>query len=520
MDRPGPLKPEGWAHLLKNHPDKTFVQTLLGIITRGAKIGYKGPRTVFHISKNHASANEAPDILTADVKKQSEAGRLEILPSPLSEVYVCSPLGLVLKSDGGWRRIHDLSFPGGSSINDGIPKDYGALEYAAVDDAMTALIARGPGATMLKEDLADAFRHIPVAMSDRMLLGFHWLEVFYMELFLPFGLRTAPFLFDLFAKAVRYILAQVFGWRILLHYLDDFFTVLGPGEDPDPYKLTWGDVTTLLGLRSNVKKESAGTLIDFLGILFDSVSMEARLPPQKHARAMKLVANAVGASSLTHRELESLIGFLSFCAKVVVPGRSFLTSLYTALRRHVLRYNITAGMRDDLLWWHTFLPKWNGVKLLRDRNQRPVSHMWTDASGNWGMDGHWQPSPQDPPSEVFSVRYSTRTRAKSKYDIQTKEMDAVLYGLRKWLDRIQHTRLVIHCDNFPVVCGLRKGSMHGPAMASLRDIAMLLAIHDIDLDDVVWLDSRSNHLADLLSRGKYDQIADEHPQLANRRHWT
>ena len=54
--------------------------------------------------------------------------------------------------------------------------------------------------------------------------------------------------------------------------------------------------------------------------------------------------------------------------------------------------------------------------------------------------------------------------------------------------------------------------MRGPAMAPLRDVVMLLALHDI-LVEVMWLDSKSNHLADLLSRGEHDKIADEYPQL-------
>lgn len=88
------------------------------------------------------------------------------------------------------RRIHDLSSSKDTSVNDGIPRDRGALEYAAVDDAIDAMVAQGRGAMLLKEDLADAFRHVPVAMSDWWLLGFQWNFVVYMENYLPLGLRT------------------------------------------------------------------------------------------------------------------------------------------------------------------------------------------------------------------------------------------------------------------------------------------------------------------------------------------
>ena len=224
---------------LASHPDRYFVDApsapsaISFPIRQGAKIG--GPPH-FSISRNHLSTSEAPDILTADVEKKLAAGRLVTLSHPLPAVYICSPLGLVPKSSGGWRRIHDLSFPETASLNDFIPCDWGTLEYATFDDAIEALLIQGPGAILLKGYLADAFRHVPVAMQGQWLLGSQWLDVFYMEAFLPFGLRTAPFLFDLSAKAVHCILVGVLSWSIVLHYLDDFLTILPPGTDPKLHK--------------------------------------------------------------------------------------------------------------------------------------------------------------------------------------------------------------------------------------------------------------------------------------------
>jgi hypothetical protein len=45
---------------------------------------------------------------------------------------VSSPLGLVPKHDGGQRRVHDLSYPRGKSVNDDIPAEYGAIEYVTL----------------------------------------------------------------------------------------------------------------------------------------------------------------------------------------------------------------------------------------------------------------------------------------------------------------------------------------------------------------------------------------------------
>ena len=95
-------------------------------------------------------------------------------------------------------------------------------------------------------------------------------------------------------------------------------------------------------------------------------------------------------------------------------------------------------------------------------------------------------------------------------------MDAFKFGMRVWLDRLRGAHLIIHCDNQAVCCGLTSGSMRGGAMVSLRHIAMLFALHDIAIP-VVWKESKSNCLADLLSRGQYDMTVNEYPQLSHLR---
>ena len=78
---------------------------------------------------------------------------------------------------------------------------------------------------MMKRDLKAAFRMIPVCTEDQWLLIFEWGENYYQELFLPFGLRTALFIFNLFGEAFQWILQRKYSW-VLKRYLDDFLLVL------------------------------------------------------------------------------------------------------------------------------------------------------------------------------------------------------------------------------------------------------------------------------------------------------
>ena len=51
-----------------------------------------------------------------------------------------------------------------------------------------------------------------------------WQESYYVDLTLPFGLRSAPYIFNSVADMVEWILVHSYEVSDLLHYLDDFIT--------------------------------------------------------------------------------------------------------------------------------------------------------------------------------------------------------------------------------------------------------------------------------------------------------
>ncbi len=136
----------------------------LDIIRYGAQLDYVGPKQKT-LSDNLSSANDAPTVLSEDLQPQIRQGRvtkLDVLP----EHFISSPLGLEHKHNRKWRRIHHLSHPRGGSVNSHIPIDYRSLEYTSVDETIAALLKIVKGAILIKRDLSDAFRHIPVSSTD------------------------------------------------------------------------------------------------------------------------------------------------------------------------------------------------------------------------------------------------------------------------------------------------------------------------------------------------------------------
>ena len=103
-----------------------------------------------------------------------------------------------------WRLILDLSFPSDHSVNDGISKSDFPVVYSTVQDAIRMIVRTGEGALMAKVDIEKAYRIVPIRPEDRYLLGMKWRNKYFVDLALPFGLRSAPGIFN--------TLADLFEW--------------------------------------------------------------------------------------------------------------------------------------------------------------------------------------------------------------------------------------------------------------------------------------------------------------------
>ena len=99
--------------------------------------------------------------------------------------------------------IVDLSSPEGASVNDGIDPCLCSLTYVTVDDAARSVVGAGRGAFLVKADVKQAYRMVPVHPEDRLLLGMVWDDSLFVDSALPFGLHSAPKIFNALADALE-----------------------------------------------------------------------------------------------------------------------------------------------------------------------------------------------------------------------------------------------------------------------------------------------------------------------------
>ena len=495
------LRAEGISELLESYPNQRFVDTLLSITLYGARVGFECAPSGHVQRPNHSTAFAHPEIITESITKEVQNGRVKQVSSPPFNSF-CSPIGLAPKwangMQNGWRVIFDLSSPEGVSVNDGIPKEYGTIAYETLNDAIRLVAQAGKGSVMMKRDIKAAFRHVPINPCDYWLLMFEWDGNFFVDMFLPFGLRTAPRIFNLFAEALHWVLETLYEWNCT-HYLDDFLFVFPPGTDIASPSADFDFILSKFGLSKAVEKNLDGCVVVHLGFEFDSENMQVRLPHSKKQRAIDAVNSLLSSPSVTLTTLETTLGFLSHCCQVVPLGRPFLRNLFSLIcrsgdRRSFRQIRLSHEARADLRWWHQFLTSWSSISMIQV--SRIPFDVATDASGEKGIGGVYR-------RQVFSERIPSRHKSKK---IDWKEMFAILHAFLLWHEEWQGGIVRLACDNSGVVDAINKHSIKGPAILPLQRIFLVAAVSDIQIAPF-WVPSEENMVADAASRYDYKRLA-------------
>ena len=496
-----PLKVDVWEALMVANPDREYVNFIARGLQEGFHIGFDYRKVRCQRAKqNMISARDNPEVVEKYLAKECSLGRVvgPVTGEVASHLQI-NRFGVIPKSNqpGKWRLIVDLSHPEGGSVNDGIDPDLCSLTYATIDTAVEGILSMGRGTRLAKVDLKSAYRIIPVHPNDRRLLGMEWKGEYFVDTALPFGLRSAPKLFNAFADGLEWIFWGK-GANFVLHYLDDYLFEGRPGtnECDQALQVALGVCRELGVPVSEEKLEGPTTCLSFLGIRIDTVSMELSLPPEKLQRLRSMIEEWRHKRACTKRQLLSLIGHLQHACRVVHPGRVFLQrmiQLSTVVKKLHHHIRLNQGFKSDLQWWALFLPRWNGVSMMSTigRRQPPNIVITSDASGSWGCgafssEGQW-----------FQCMWSSSW---ASVHITVKELLPVIMACALWGMLWQGKTVHCRTDNAAVVAIINTGkSKDSLAMHLVRSLFFFSAKYNFRVY-ASHIAGKANTAADALPR--------------------
>ena len=111
--------------------------------------------------------------------------------------------------------------------------------------------------------------------------------------------------------------------------------------------------------------------------------MTLEITPERLSEIQGLVASWLIKETASLKELQSLLGKLSFVSSCVRPGRVFVQRLLVSLRsiysQPIRKFAIPDYVLCDLKWWHTYLPHFNGISMMSLDSCQPDEEFATDS---------------------------------------------------------------------------------------------------------------------------------------------
>ena len=503
-----PVNVDRLALELANHPDKSFVTALVDGFRAGFNTGIiASPEKTFEC-KNLLSAKNNPEFVSQQLTKEVQLGYMlgGYTDPPFPDDYRVSPIGVAQhKFSGKKRLILDLSSPHNrqeiTSINDLIPREHFRLSYVKVDDAITIIKQLGKGAWLTKLDIQDAFKIVPIMPSQWKHYCVKWQGLYYVFIRLPFGSRSSPFIFTQLSEAVAWIAKHNYGIPYLLFLLDDFLAVDKDFETASQTKATLLKLFHDLGIPLNEKKtEGPVTSLTYLGVGLDTLEFKAFLPRDKLDRISSLLDFFMDRKKCTKRQLLSLLGSLNFCARVVIPGRTFLCNLIERSKKvrqlhHFI--DLTSECKEDIFMWICLLKNWNGVSFFFDSefcSTRDLT-LYTDASSSFGFGAYLQSR-----QEFLFDSWINHPVPVSEHSLSYMELYPIVASALVWGQFWKGKRIVFLVDNQGLSVILAKGRAKSPAINQLLRRLVLVATTNHFTFTSSWLATSANVLADALSR--------------------
>ena len=323
-----------------------------------------------------------------------------------------------------------------------------------------------------------------------------WKGRLFVDTSLPFGLRSAPKLFNALAIGLSWI-PSAKGTQDQLHYLDDFLFI-GALNTKECKQALERALTTcaILGIPlATHKVEGPMTCLSFLGIELDTQALQLRLPAEILSRLQALIKSWQGKKACLKRDLLSLISQLQHACRVVKPDCIFLWGmilLSTVAKEPHHHIRLNKNFQSDLEWWAVFLPGWNGIGMMSNLCHLPHSVLITlDASGGWGCGAF------NSANQWFQAQWP---KCWSSVHITVKELAPIVVACALWGNQWRGATVLCRCDNAAVVSIVNSGSSKNPlAMHLTRSLFFITAVNGISLH-AQHIPGKLNNAADALSR--------------------
>ena len=416
-----------------------------------------------------------------------------------------SPLGTRPKRDNPSevRIILNLSHPfEQGSVNASIPDDKFLgedtnLKYPGVDQLVEIIWRKGRGCKLMKRDLTKAYRQIFIDVGSVHLVGYIINDVMMFDLTLSMGLKISAYVCQRITNSLIFIYRKE-GYEGI-NYLDD----LGAAERARLAQQAFevlGRILTEIGIwEAESKACPPSTIMTFLGLLLNTVTMTIEIEPNRLKELKDELCLWSSRRSATLREVQSLVGKLSFAATTVQAGRLFFSRILNFMKTIPAKgkRRLPTTVYKDIDWWRNYMEIFDGKSMLLESE-------WTSPLKGWSSDASLTGCGAWFHGKFFHSEFPDFIKKDKNIHINELECLAIVVALKLWGPLMKAKKFLAFCDN-KVSCEVINTGRARNAFTQkcLREIVYLCAKNSTMLR-VVHIGTRTNEIADSLSRWSLD----------------
>ena len=420
---------------------------VLRVVAQGYYIPLGAPIPLDVARPWHARVACPSEGLLSEISLLLEKGAVE--PVQDHPGLCLSPIFVIPKRSGKLRLILNIK-----RINAFIPKPRFRMETLSY---ILPLLQRDDWAVSI--DLRDAYHHVSIDPGSRDLLGFSVGGQTYRFRALPFGLRTAPWLFTRVVSVVAAHLREQ-GLRVF-YYLDDWLLVADSQDLLLKHLSLLLNLVQKLGFIVNWEKSALlpSRTPTYLGAVIDLPALRARPTPERVDKVLSAVLSLSSVEFAPAEEWVRALGYLASLKYLVPDCLLYMRPLQIHLNRHFRplrdppskRVPVTPEVRACLSRWacRDLLSQGRPLHV-----PLPSVTVVTDAS-LYGWGGHCA-------GVSASGRWSLQER---HLHINVLEFRAVRLCLQQFLPLVQSRAVLIQTDNVTVAAYINKqGGTHSRSL--------------------------------------------------------
>ena len=399
------------------------------------------------------------------------------------------------------RIILDLCFPEGSAVNDGIDRTlYLGMkiewDLPTVDNLADLMLSKRIGSLLFKRDLKRYYRQIFVDPADIPKLSYKFQKLLYFDATLPMGMTSSCYIAQRVSSAISFLMNKR-GFSCV-NYIDDLGGVEKPEVANEAFQYLGWLLKQIGILESTSKAVAPSTIMVFLGIELNSVSQTLRIDHVRVQQIEDLTSLWLDKKHANLKEIQQLVGVLSFAASCVREGRLFFSRILGLLKQCPKRGSIQISNQatKDIVWWNKFVRLFNGVTAL-------PSQIWFKPDQTLSSDSCLTGCGALSETHFMHYELPEFIIKAGKY-VNQFETYAVMMAIRMWKHQLANKNIQIFCDNLSTVDILKSGRANCPFMqCCLREIRYHSAKFNFRVQ-AVYLRGCDNRLSDALSRWHLD----------------